>query len=185
MSPKDALPSRETCLALMDRYEMLPQIKAHSHQVARVALTLGKHLLPQFPSIDLALVEAGGMLHDIAKTECLRTKGNHVEVGAEMLKTMGFDRLVPIVAQHVRLADSYYLDGTIDEAVLVHYADKRVRHEAIVDLRTRFDYLVTTYGRSPEIIERIETLFQDTLKLESRLFIHLPFSPQALEDHLS
>jgi uncharacterized protein len=180
-----SIPSRETCLALMDRYEMLPQIKAHSHQVARVALTLGKNLSAQFPSLDLALVEAGALLHDIAKTECLKTKGNHVEVGTDMLKTLGFDSLVPIVAQHVRLEDSYYLNGTIDEAVLVHYADKRVMHETIVDLRTRFDYLVTTYGSTPEIIKRIEILFQDTLKLETRLFAHLSFSPQALEEHLS
>ena len=184
MTPDAPIPSRETCLALMDRYGMLPQIKAHSHQVARVALALGKHLLPQIPSLDLALVEAGALLHDIAKTECIKTKGNHVEVGADMLMNLGFDRLVPIVAQHVRLEDSYYLNGMIDEAVLVHYADKRVMHETIVDLRTRFDYLVTTYGSTPEIVERIEILFQDTLKLETRLFVHLPFSPQALEENL-
>jgi uncharacterized protein len=185
MNPNVPVPSPEICSALMDRYGMLPQIKAHSRQVARVALALGKHLLPQFPSLDLAVVEAGALLHDIAKTECLKTKGDHVEVGADILKNLGFERLVPIVAQHVRLAAPYYLNGIIDEAVLVHYADKRVMHETIVDLRTRFDYLVSTYGASPEIVKRIEILFQDTLKLETRLFLHLPFSPQTLEEHLS
>jgi uncharacterized protein len=179
------IPSRETCLALMDQYAMLPQIKAHSLQVARVALTLGTHLRTPYPALDLALVEAGALLHDIAKTECLKSKGDHVKIGAELLLSLGYDRIVPLVAQHVRLEDSYSSDERIDETILVHYADKRVLHENIVNLRTRFDYLVKTYGRSPEIVTRIETLFQDTLKLETRLFLHLPFSPQAIEDHLT
>lgn len=179
------IPSREVCLALMARYAMLPQIKDHSFQVARVALALGKHLLTPYPALDLALVEAGALLHDIAKTECLKSKGNHVQVGANMLSALGYDPVAFIVAQHVRLENSYALDGRVDEAVLVHYADKRVLHETIVDLEVRFHYLVETYGRSPEIVSHIEALYQDTLKLEQRLFEHLPFPPQALADHLS
>ena len=179
------IPSREACLALMDRYAMLPQIKAHSLQVARVALALANNLLPQFPSLDIPLVEAGALLHDIAKTECLQSKGNHIQLGAEMVRALGYDRIAHIVAQHVRLEDSYYVDERIDEAVLVHYADKRVLHETVVDLETRFDYLVKTYGRLPENARRIETLYQDTLRLEQRLFSHLPFPPQALGAHLS
>jgi uncharacterized protein len=179
------LPSQETCLTLMARYEMLPQIKAHSLQVAQVAVTLGSHLVPQFPSLNMTLVEAGALLHDIAKTECLKTKGNHVQVGADLLKTLGYEEVSHIVSQHVRLEDSYYDNKKVDEAVLVHYADKRVLHDKVVDLRARFDYLVETYGRSPEITKRIEALYQDTLKLEERIFIYLSFPPQALKDHLS
>jgi uncharacterized protein len=178
------IPSREICLSLMDRYSMLPQIRAHSLQVARVALTLGSHLRPFYPDLNLALVETGALLHDIAKTECLQSKGNHVQVGADLLKALGYDSIAFIVSQHVRLEDSYHSEGRIDEAVLVHYADKRVLHETIVDLESRFHYLVETYGRSPEIVSHIKALLQDSLKLETRLFLHLPFPPQALVDHL-
>jgi len=179
------IPSREVCLVLMDQYDMLPQIKAHSLQVARVALSLGENLISHYPALNRALVEAGALLHDIAKTECLKTKGNHVQVGADRLKTLGYEEVALIVAQHVRLEESYYDNEKVDEAVLVHYADKRVLHEKVVDLDVRFKYLVETYGRSAAILERIEVLYQDTLKLEKRLFHHLSFSPQALKDHLS
>ena len=182
---RDIIPSRETCLSLMKQHGMLPQIKAHSLQVARVALCLGQNLIPYHPDLDLALIEAGALLHDIAKTECLKTKGNHIQVGEEMVRAMGYDSVARIVLQHVRLEDEYYLNGAMDEAVLVHYADKRVLHDQVVDLEERFKYLLQTYGRSNDIIARIEALYQDTLKLEKRIFLHLSFSPQALKDHLS
>jgi uncharacterized protein len=179
------IPTRETCLILMEEQAMLPQIKAHSLQVARVALTLGKHLLEFYPALNMALVEAGALLHDIAKTECLQSKGNHVQVGVDKLNGLGYAAIAFIVARHVHLEEAYYTEGLVDEAVLVHYADKRVLHETVVDLKERFHYLKETYGRTPEIVRRIEALYQDTLQLENRLFLHLPFSPQALKDHLS
>jgi len=180
----DIIPTRETCLSLMDQEAMLPNIKAHSLQVARIALCLGKNLKAHFPELNLDLVEAGALLHDIAKTECLKTRGNHALVGEEKVRAMGFDSLAPIVAQHVLLEDKYFQNGCLDEVVLVNYADKRVRHEEVVELEERFAYLVQTYGRSQEAVQRIEALYQDSLKVEKRIFQLLPFSPSALKEHL-
>jgi putative nucleotidyltransferase with HDIG domain len=168
----------------MEQHGMLPNIKAHSLQVARIAVCLGKNLIVHFPELNMDLVEAGALLHDIAKTECLKTRGNHALVGEEMVRAMGFDPVAPIVAQHVLLEDKYFHNGFMDEVVLVHYADKRVRHEEVVDLEERFTYLVETYGRSQEAVKRIGTLYQDTLKLEKMIFRLLPFPPSALKEHL-
>jgi putative nucleotidyltransferase with HDIG domain len=181
----DLIPSRQECLALMEQESMLSQIKDHSLQVCRVALCLGENLLAHFPKLDLRLIEAGALLHDIAKTECLKTKGNHVEVGVDMVRTWGFNTVAQIVAQHVSFESPDYYNGSIDEVVLVHYADKRVLHEKIVDLKERFSYLIKTYGRSEDIVKRIEALYKATLNLEEKIFEHLPFPPQALKDHLS
>ena len=178
------IPSRQTCLSLMEQYGMLPNIKDHSLQVARIAVCLGKNLMAQFPELNLDLVEAGALLHDIAKTETIKNRGNHAQIGEEMVKAMGFDPLARIVAQHVRLEEAYFLNGWIDEVVLVHYADKRVRHDEVVDLKDRFDYLVEIYGRSPEAVERIGALYQDTLKLENLIFLHLSFPPHKLIENL-
>lgn len=179
------IPSRATCLSLMEQTGMLSPIRNHSLQVCRVALCMGENLRSVFPQLNLRLIEAGALLHDIAKTECLTTKGNHVTVGLEMLITMGFPLVAPIVAQHVSFENPEYYNGLIDEVVLVHYADKRVLHEEIVDLKERFAYLIKTYGRSQEVVKRIEALYQDTLGLEKKIFSHLPFPPQALKDHLT
>lgn len=182
---KAIIPSREVCLTLMDQHGMLPQIKAHSLQVARVALCLGQNLIANYPDLDLALIEAGALLHDIAKTRSLKTKGDHVQAGKEMIRAMGFESVARIVALHVRLGNEYYQNGAMDEAVVVHYSDKRVLHDQVVGLKERFEYLLQTYGRSEDITSRIKALFQETLKLEKRIFLHLSFPPQALIDHLS
>jgi uncharacterized protein len=181
----DSIPSRQTCLSLMEQKGMLPQIRGHSLQVCRVALCLGENLIPHFPELNLSLIEAGALLHDIAKTECLKTKGNHVEIGTEMVKALGYHSVAIIVAQHVHLENEFPKNGSIDEVVLVHYADKRVLHEEVVGLTERFAYLTKTYGRSDDVVERIEALYQDTMKLEKSIFLHLSFPPQALKEHLS
>jgi uncharacterized protein len=180
----DNIPSRQVCLALMEQHGMLLHIKAHSLQVAQIALCLGKNLAHQFPNLDMTLVEAGALLHDIAKTECLKTKGNHAALGEAMVKDMGYDSVARVVAQHVLLEKEYFINDSLDEVVLVHYADKRVVHEEVVDLEERFKYLIETYGRSKEAMERLETLYQDTLTLEKRIFRLLPFPPSALKEHL-
>ncbi|MBI4765532.1 MAG: HD domain-containing protein, partial [Deltaproteobacteria bacterium] len=113
MTPMD-IPSRKTCLSLMEQHGMLPHIKEHSLQVARIAVCLGKNLKAQFPELNLDLVEAGGLLHDIAKTECLKTRGNHALVGESMVRAMGFDPVARIVAQHVRLEEPYFHNERVD-----------------------------------------------------------------------
>jgi putative nucleotidyltransferase with HDIG domain len=178
------IPSRETCLTLMEQYGMLPNIKNHSLQVARIALCLGENLTVNFPELDLNLLEAGALLHDIAKTECLKTRGNHAQIGEEMVRVMGYEAVARIVGQHVLLEEAYFHNGCVDEVILVHYADKRVNHDEVVGLKERFDYLAETYGRSPEAVERINALYQDTLKLEKMIFLHLSFPPHKLIDHL-
>jgi putative nucleotidyltransferase with HDIG domain len=183
--PQTDIPSRQDCLELWEVYAMQPQIRAHSLQVARVANLLAKNLRPLFPDINPDLVEAGALLHDIAKSRCLGNKGNHVLEGRDILAGLGYEKVAEIVAQHVRLGDVYCDQEGLDEIVMVHYADKRVLHDSIVDLETRFEYLKKTYGRTPEILDGIERLFQETLSLEKRIFSRLPFAPQDIISLLS
>jgi uncharacterized protein len=143
---------------------MLPNIRGHSLQVARVALVLAVHL-PAFS------------LHDIAKTECLLTKKKHTDIGAAFLQARGYPEVAEIVAQHVNLNHGHSWPDRVSEVELVHYADKRVLHEEIVDLSTRFRYLQARYGRTPEDQRRIDALLESSLKQEIKIFRFLPFSP--------
>jgi putative nucleotidyltransferase with HDIG domain len=176
-----SVPSRAECLALMAERAMLSNIREHSLQVARVSLTLGTHLLPANPGLDLTLLEAGALLHDIAKTECLNTSGKHTEIGSDFLRRRGYPEVAEIVAQHVTLEDGVAKNPGITEIEIVHYADKRVLHEEIVDLQTRFEYLQERYGRDPADRQRIADLLQATLIQEEKIFRPLPFQPTALK----
>ncbi len=181
---KPRVPSREECLALMADQGMLPNIRNHSLQVARVAQVLATHLPSSNPPLDLALLEAGALLHDIAKTECLKTKKKHTEIGADFLRTRGYPEVAEIVAQHVNLNEGQPPNHRITEIELVHYADKRVLHDEIVDLETRFRYLQERYGRTPEDQQRIAALLENSLKQEKKIFRDLPFSPTDIRQML-
>jgi uncharacterized protein len=174
---KPCIPSREECLALMEEQGMLPNIRGHSLQVARVARVLAVHLPPSIPPLDLDLLEAGALLHDIAKTECLKTKKKHTDVGAAFLEARGYPEVAEIVVQHVTLKNGHSRPDRVSEVELVHYADKRVLHEEIVDLPTRFLYLQERYGRTAEDQQRIAALLENSLKQEEKIFRFLPFAP--------
>jgi putative nucleotidyltransferase with HDIG domain len=168
----------------MENQGMLPNIRSHSLQVARVAQVLAVHLPYFSPPLDLALLEAGALLHDIAKTECLKTKQRHTDIGAAFLEARGYPEVAEIVAQHVNLNHGHSRPDRISEVELVHYADKRVLHEDIVDLPTRFRYLEERYGRTPEDQKRIAALLESSLKQEKKIFRFLPFSPADISQML-
>jgi uncharacterized protein len=183
-NPKPRVPSREECLALMADQGMLPNIRSHSLQVARVAQVLAVHLPSSRPPLDLALLEAGALLHDIAKTECLKTKERHTDIGAAFLEARGYPEVAAIVAQHVTLKAGLSENHRVTEIEIVHYADKRVLHEEIVDLQTRFEYLQRQYGRTSEDRKRIAALLENSLNQEKKIFRDLPFSPSELKSRV-
>jgi uncharacterized protein len=177
METVEPIPRREECLRLMAENGMLDNIKAHSLAVTGVALFLGRELRHRGHPIDLGLVEAAALLHDLAKTRCLRTGEDHSALGAEILKRLGFNRIAAIVAQHVTLSE----DGSgteITEAELVNYADKRVCHDRIVSMKERFRDLRERYGTSSKAFQRLDDLERKTADLEGRLFLLLSMDPE-------
>jgi len=55
---------------------------------------------------------------------------------------------------------------TLDEAMLVNYADKRVMHERVVTLSRRFVDLLERYGTTDERRHRILSQFAISLQVE-------------------
>jgi uncharacterized protein len=173
------IPDETACLALLNKYKCPEHIVEHSKAVWNVARIIGEGLLRREHPIDMALLKASCLLHDIAKYPCLvEKKGWHDVVGAEMLKEEGLSGIAAIVAQHVRLADRGGND--IREEHLLFYADKRVVHDRVVTLRERFRYLAETYGRTQDLIDKLKIMEERTFRLEQRIFEQLDFSPDDL-----
>jgi len=68
------------------------------------------------------------------------------------------------------------------EALLVNYADKRVRHASIVTLSERFEDLLRRYGSTAERREMISRLHDETLEIESFIFKKLDIGPASLDE---
>jgi putative nucleotidyltransferase with HDIG domain len=175
----EIVPDRNECRMLMEQHGMLDNIVAHSLEVSKVALFLSEGLNQKGQRIDLRLVEAGALLHDIAKTGCLRTKEDHTQAGYRLLKQMGYERVGRIVGQHV------WLDGegdpfSVSEEEVVNYADKRVRHDQIVSLEERFVDLRQRYGKDDRSIAYLERMEKAILGVEAKIFQILGSDPHGL-----
>ncbi|MBC8209045.1 MAG: HD domain-containing protein [Desulfobulbaceae bacterium] len=173
---------------------MLDNIRAHSFMVAHVADALycslstsstGRILPPEQHS----LILAGALLHDIAKTPCLNNACDHARLGQDLCQQLGYPEVGEIVREHVILRDfslSRYKQGQFLIKELVYYADKRVRHDEVVTLHQRMDYIIERYGNNDSARHlHIQNNFQLCQTLEEHLFTHINFPPKELASHLN
>jgi putative nucleotidyltransferase with HDIG domain len=181
------IPGIDTCIALMDQYAMLPNIRRHSLLVARIAELISGCLYEKLPpgqAPEQNLCVSGALLHDIAKTPCLKEGCDHAATGAEICRRHGFPEIAEIVAGHIILHDfspEKYKQGLFQAKDIVYYADKRVRHDAVVSLAERREYILENYGGNDERVqEGIRNNFRKCGQLEDALFSFLDFSPDQL-----
>lgn len=170
-------------MQLMLRYGMLENIVDHSLEVARVALFLSAELNRRGQKIDMPLVEASALLHDLTKTECLRTKEDHALTGSRLLKEIGYERIANIVAEHIHLSKETD-PSWISEEEVVNYADKRVQHDQIVSLEERFEDLKKRYGKSERALQLLEGLRKATFDIERKIFSILEIDPGHLQSYV-
>ncbi len=187
------IPSVDQCLELHDRFAMLDNIRAHSSVVARVAESLVDSLervgktsgsLPE-----KEVVVAGALLHDIAKTLCIKTGCRHADIGQQICLELGYPEISDIVAEHVVLKNfraDLYSKGVFGAKELVFYADKRVCHDEIVSLEGRLEYILGRYGdNNPTKEHLIQQNFRQTIEFEKYLFGFLDFQPEEIARHIS
>jgi len=165
------IPSRAECLRMLKDSGTLENIIAHSMAVTDIAMELGKAMKARGEKVDLRLLEAGGLLHDIGKTKGLKggheSEISHGDIGAEMLNEAGFPKLAEIARSH--MFSKIFEKGALDtwEKKLVYYADKRVNHDRRVTMEERLDYLINRYPRGAEMFRRARPLLE---KMEKEIF---------------
>lgn len=177
----------------MNDYGMLPNIRRHSIVVAKVALQLIDGFLnndktPAFIP-DKSLITAGALLHDIAKTPCLNNGCDHATEGAVICHQLGYPEIAAIVEEHVVLKNhdvDRRRQGLFNATEIIYYADKRVRHEEIVSLDDRLEYILEHYGEGdPGLHRLIRINFKKCVELEQHLFGFLPFSTSELHEQVA
>ena len=179
------IPSIYECLDLMEQYHMLPNIKAHSIIVARVAEIITSDLMGVGHELSMDRIIAGALLHDIGKTACLDNDDDHAAKGVEIVLAHNLKPIADIVGEHVIL-ENYSTGNNFTEKEIVYYADKRVNHDQVVSLEERLTYILERYGMNNvvrcEAIKRNYALCQD---LEMRMFSSLPFEPLDISELLA
>ena len=174
------IPTRQQCLELIERHKMLP------HIVTRVALLIARKLNAAGHHLDLALVEAGALLHDITKTMSIETREDHAQTGGELLASLGYPAVADIVRQHICLDSASFDPDAVTEAEVVNYADKRVKHEEVVGIEDRFEDVWQRYvNKFPGLEARFEQVRHETRLVEKKIFSKIDISPEEIADILS
>lgn len=175
-------PDELVCKKLWDKYAMMAHIRRHSLLVAHVAATLAAWAAERGVNVDVEAVEAAGLLHDIAKTWCVRHGGSHAMIGASwtIQETRHYG-----IAQAVLLHVHWPWDLPKGAAIcclpiFVLYADKRVKHDKCVTLNERFDDLLTRYGKTQRAITGIHQSWEQARIIEAALSRQLQ---QDLNEH--
>ncbi|MHC1726609.1 MAG: HD domain-containing protein [Syntrophobacteraceae bacterium] len=167
-------------MRLLDQFEMPLHIRKHSFLVAEVALFLGGQLKQNSTKLDLELIEAAALLHDVGKQPSFRTREDHALLGARMLEGIVDPAIAEIVKEHIFL-DSSLVDGPITESLIVNYSDKRVKHDQIVSVEERYHDLIARYAKSAAHRQLLLEKLDLYLKLEQRIFSHLTIAPLGIE----
>ncbi len=134
------IPNKKECQSIINaNIDGQEKIKAHVKLVAKTAITLAKAVqirtvqiktdqiravqvkLNKEPvnntDLDIDLIYAGALLHDIKRKET-----DHAKKGAQYLLSIGFAKIADIVAQHMDL--TLPLSDNLTEAQIVYFADK-------------------------------------------------------------
>jgi uncharacterized protein len=164
------IPSRAECLDALESQGVPENIRSHCLQVSRVAMFLARRLRSRGIPIDMRLVEAASLLHDIDKHRILASgdEASHGIEGAGILEGMGYREVAAIVRSHGLYNLAGGPPGTWEEKV-VHYADMRVNRDSIVSLDERMEYIRRRYGSDPARLGRINRALGPLLGIEKEI----------------
>jgi putative nucleotidyltransferase with HDIG domain len=133
----------------------------HSRAVAELASDLATALNRSGCRMDLDLVVAAGLLHDIARGE-----PRHAEAGEQMLRRMGYPRVAEVVGAHMDLTVTD--NEPLRPHEVVYLADKLVQGSRPVSLEKRFFERSMRYVEDPKAAAAVATRRATALKIKRR-----------------
>ena len=167
-----ALPSREQAIELLRKNNCPPKVISHCEEVADLALEIASKLEKKGIKVDLKLVEAGALLHDIGRSKSHAV--DHGVVGAKIAESEGLpESVVRIIKRHVgggitsQEAEKFgwpkdvYEPVTLEEKI-VSYADKLIDQSKRVPIDLEIERLQVEHK---DAAERVRKLHEEITRL--------------------
>lgn len=128
-------PTEEECRALWEKYETPEHIRKHCLAVAEVAAAVGRKLVEFGCDLDLELIRAAGLIHDV-----VRLSGDHEKEGAEIMRGLGYEREAEIVEVHMHY-DPFSPLEEVTETDIVCLGDRTVIEHRFAGVESRYRYI--------------------------------------------
>lgn len=129
-------PDRQECLRLLKEYGTPEHVVRHCVAVADTALAIGTALNEHGHHLDLELIQAAGLIHDIARVE-----DEHWEKGYQLARKLGYEQEADIIRQHMYYSPFSPVEH-VTEADLVCLGDRLVKEDQYVGLDKRMAYII-------------------------------------------
>jgi uncharacterized protein len=167
------LPNREQAIELLRKNHCPPQVVSHCIAVADLAVETAAKLEAKGLKINIQLVEAGALLHDLGRSK--NHTVDHAIVGAQIAKEIGLpDPVINIIKRHVGAGitaeeaqvlgwpKDNYTPQTLEEKV-VSYADKLIDQSKRIPIETEIGRLQKE--NKSEAAERVRKLHEEITSL--------------------
>ncbi len=181
------IPSTHECMEMLKEAKLQDNMMAHSIIVNRISMLLAKKLIEKGEKINLELVNAASLLHDLDKQATLYDGQNHGYHSYRILMEKGYPEIATIVKKHVLTA--VLKNGDAKEGLenweekIVFYADKRANNDEIVSIEERYEYMLKRYGTNrPAAYNTILSTKEPVLKLEREIFSKLDIKPEDVKN---
>lgn len=168
-----AVPGPAQCADLLGYYSLDPGIIAHGELTARVASLLARALVTTGMPVDVELVQAAALLHDVGKAV---DPDHHHLASRRIVEAHGWPALGPPVERHLTGLILTGKGPVSWEEKLVYYADKLCTTR-VVSLAERVDDLCRRY---PEHAGTFQQCLPAMQALESEIFQRLPWARDQL-----
>ncbi|MGB6067846.1 MAG: DVU_1551 family NTP transferase [Desulfomonilaceae bacterium] len=152
---------RELNSLLRHKFHWQKDLLKHSLAVADLALRIAYALNRCGVGLQIELILAAAILHDIAKG-----KPNHALAGAEMISRMGFSAVAHIVAAHTDITVKD--QDPLNEREVVYLADKLVQGCVVTSLQARFEEANQRYRHDPAAHRSMLNRFNKAKNIKQR-----------------
>jgi CTP:molybdopterin cytidylyltransferase MocA len=151
------------CDALLNkRLQVSSAVAAHGRAVADVAVRIGETLNRAGFFLNLHLIRAAALVHDLARGE-----PEHARRGAKLLRDLDMPLMAAIVETH--MDTSVGEETPIREAEVVFLADKLVREDRFVGLAERFRVRLDDDRADPRALESARRKFESARLMGERI----------------
>lgn len=138
----------------------------HGRAVSRLAVFLARKLNETGCRLEIGLIEAASLLHDLAKG-----RANHPAEGARIMAERGYPDIAAIIAQHMDIMVNE--QAQVRAAEIVYLADKMIIRNRCVPIEERFAPKLESRSLGPEVRNSVVQRMQNALlirgKIENRL----------------
>jgi len=147
------------------------QVLEHCLRVTKVAMRLTETFRGRDFNVDLELVEAGALMHDLGRSRTHSVE--HGAIGGQLAREMGLpEPLARVIERHVGggitteeaerigMPMGNYVPETLEEKI-VAYADKLVEGDRLVDIEVAVEKFGRELGRDHPVLDRLRALHEE------------------------